>query len=127
MFIASGSGVGGGSLVFANTLYRAAPEFFANPQWVGIEDWAAALKPHYDTAERMLGVQTVPFESDGQRLLKEVGEAFGVEHTFRRTPCGVFFGEQGKSVPDPYFGGAGPDRTGCSRCGAWMVGCRVNP
>jgi cholesterol oxidase len=125
IFIASGSGVGGGSLVYANTLYRAAPEFFANPQWAGMEDWAAALAPHYDTAERMLGVRTVPFESDGQQLLKEVGEAFGAAHTFRRTPCGVFFGEAGKTVPDPYFGGEGPARTGCTRCGACMVGCRV--
>jgi len=123
-FIASGSGVGGGSLVYANTLYRAAPEFFTHPQWAGLDVWAAALKPHYDTAERMLGVQTVPFDSDSQKLLKEVGVAFGVEHTFRRTPCGVFFGEPGKTVPDPYFGGAGPARTGCVRCGACMIGCR---
>ena len=125
VFIASGSGVGGGSIVYANTLYRAAPEFFANPQWAALEDWATALKPHYDTAERMLGVQTVPFESDGQKLLKEVGVAFDVADTFRRTPCGVFFGEPDKKVPDPYFGGEGPERTGCTRCGACMVGCRV--
>ena len=78
VFIASGSGVGGGSLVYANTLYRAAPEFFTHPQWAGLEDWAAALRPHYDTAERMLGVQTVPFDSDSQKLLKGVGAAFGV-------------------------------------------------
>ncbi len=108
VFIASGSGVGGGSLVYANTLYRAAPSFFANPQWAALDDWASALKPHYDTATRMLGVQTVPFESDGQKLLLQVGQAFGVEQTFTRTPCGVFFGEPGREVPDPYFGGDGP-------------------
>jgi cholesterol oxidase len=124
-FIASGAGVGGGSIVYANTLYRAAPAFFKNPQWAGLEDWAAALKPHYDTAERMLGVQKVPFDSDGQKLLKEVGEAFGVADTFTRTPCGVFFGTPDRTVPDPYFGGEGPERTGCTRCGACMVGCRV--
>ena len=124
-FIASGAGVGGGSIVYANTLYRAAPAFFKNPQWAGLEDWAAALKPHYDTAERMLGVQKVPFDSDGQKLLKEVGEAFGVADTFTRTPCGVFFGEPDRTVPDPYFGGDGPERSGCTRCGACMVGCRV--
>ena len=124
-FIASGAGVGGGSIVYANTLYRAAPAFFKNPQWAGLEDWAAALKPHYDTAERMLGVQMVPFESDGQKLLKQVGEAFGVADTFTRTPCGVFFGEPDRTVPDPYFGGDGPERSGCTRCGACMVGCRV--
>ena len=124
VFIASGAAVGGGSVVYANTLYRAAPEFFANPQWSGLGDWSAALAPHYDTAEKMLGVQTVPHESDGQKLLREVGRNFGVEDTFRRTPVGVFFGKPGTTVPDPYFGGEGPDRTGCTRCGACMVGCR---
>jgi cholesterol oxidase len=124
VFIASGAAVGGGSVVYANTLYRAAPEFFANPQWSGLGDWSAALAPHYDTAEKMLGVQTVPHGSDGQKLLREVGRHFGVEDTFRRTPVGVFFGKPGTTVPDPYFGGEGPDRTGCTRCGACMVGCR---
>ncbi len=125
VFIASGAAVGGGSVVYANTLYRAAPSFFSHPQWAGLNDWAGALKPHYDTAEYMLGVNTVPFESDSQKLLKEVGKAFGVENTFTRTPCGVFFREPDKTVKDPYFGGEGPDRTGCTRCGACMVGCRV--
>jgi len=73
----------------------------------------------------MLGVAQVPFESDSQRLLQEVGAGLGVSETFQRTPCGVFFGEPGREVPDPYFGGEGPARTGCTRCGACMVGCRV--
>ena len=124
VFIASGAAVGGGSVVYANTLYRASPEFFANPQWAGINDWSAALAPHYDTAEKMLGVQMVPHDSDGQQLLREVGRHFGVEDTFHRTPVGVFFGKPGTTVPDPYFGGEGPARTGCTRCGACMVGCR---
>jgi cholesterol oxidase len=124
VFIASGSAVGGGSVVYANTLYRASPEFFANPQWSALGDWAQALAPHYDTAEKMLGVQVVPRESDGQKILQEVGEHFGVSGTFRRTPVGVFFGKPGETVPDPYFGGDGPPRTGCTFCGACMVGCR---
>ena len=124
VFIASGAAVGGGSVVYANTLYRASPEFFVNPQWAGINDWSAALAPHYDTAEKMLGVQMVPHASDGQDLLREVGRHFGVEDTFHRTPVGVFFGKPGTTVPDPYFGGEGPERTGCTRCGACMVGCR---
>ena len=124
VFIASGTAVGGGSTVYANTLYRASPEFFTNPQWRDIKDWAAALRPHYDEAERMLGVQEVPRESDGQKLLREVGREFGVEQSFRRTPVGVFFGDPGRKVPDPYFGGEGPDRKGCTYCGACMVGCR---
>jgi cholesterol oxidase len=124
VFIASGSAVGGGSAVYANTLYRAKPAFFENPQWAGLEDWGTVLQPHYDTAERMLGVQTVPFASGGQELLKEVAAHFGVGDTFTRTPVGVYFGEPGQTVPDPYFGGQGPARTGCIRCGACMVGCR---
>ncbi len=124
VFIASGSAVGGGSVVYANTLYRARPEFFANPQWKDLGDWESTLRPHYETAERMLGVQTVPRESDGQNLLRRVGEHFGVDDTFKRTPVGVFFGEPGVQVQDPYFDGEGPERTGCTFCGACMVGCR---
>jgi len=124
-FIASGVAVGGGSIVYANTLYRAAPEFYQNPQWVDMDDWESVLRPHYDTAEKMLGVQTVPRGSAGQEYLKQVGRHFGKEDTFMRTPCGVFFGEEGKTVPDPYFGGEGPDRTGCTFCGECMQGCRV--
>jgi cholesterol oxidase len=125
IFIASGSGVGGGSLVYANTLYRAKPAFFANPQWPGPEDWSQVLAPHYATAERMLGSQAVPYESDGQKLLKDMATAFGVPETFVRTSCAVYFGTPGETVADPYFGGEGPSRTGCMRCGACMVGCRV--
>ena len=124
IFIATGSAVGGGSAVYANTLYRAKPAFFENPQWAGLADWRLALQPHYAAAEKMLGVQTVPFASGGQELLKEVGEHFGVADSFSRTPVGVFFGEPGRTVPDPYFDGEGPPRTGCTRCGACMVGCR---
>lgn len=125
VFIASGAGVGGGSLVYANTLYRAAPAFYRNPQWADMQDWDAALKPHYEMAEYMLGVQQVPRSSKGQELLKEVGRHFGVEHTFTRTPCGVFFGKPGETVKDPYFGGEGPERTGCIFCGECMQGCRT--
>ena len=123
-FIGSGTGVGGGSIGYANTLYRASPDFYTNPQWGDLDDWASALKPHYETAEKMLGVQTVPRESDNQRLLADIGKYLGVEDTFKRTPVGVFFGEPEETVPDPYFGGEGPDRTGCNYCGACMVGCR---
>jgi cholesterol oxidase len=125
IFIASGAAVGGGSTVYANTLYRAKPEFFENPQWAGLNDWSTALAPHFDTAERMLGVARVPYPSAGQELLKKVGAHFGVEETFTRTPVAIYFGEPGRTVPDPYFGGEGPERTGCTRCGACMVGCRV--
>lgn len=125
VFAASGAGVGGGSIVYANTLYRAKPDFFRNPQWGALANWDQVLRPHYETAERMLGVQTVPFDSAAQRLMHEMARHFGTEDTFTRTPCGVYFGAPGETVADPYFGGEGPARTGCTRCGACMVGCRV--
>ncbi|MBN7796547.1 GMC oxidoreductase [Parahaliea mediterranea] len=125
VFIGSGAGVGGGSIVYANTLYRAKEDFYRNPQWADMGDWQAELAPHYATAERMLGVETVPFDSPGDFILKDYARHIGTEGTFRRTPVGAYFGEPGKTVPDPYFGGEGPERTGCTRCGACMVGCRV--
>jgi cholesterol oxidase len=125
VFIASGAGVGGGSIVYANTLYRARPSFYVNPQWKDLADWESELAPHYETAERMLGVNEVPYESPADSLLKDIAERQGMGHTFRRTPVGVFFGEPDVEVEDPYFDGAGPKRTGCTRCGACMVGCRV--
>jgi cholesterol oxidase len=125
IFIASGAGVGGGSIVYANTLYRAKPEYFQNPQWSGLADWEQELDPHYSTAEAMLGVNEVPFESPGDKILQEYASTIGAEDTFTRTPVAVYFGEPGETVADPFFGGKGPDRTGCTRCGACMIGCRV--
>ncbi|MRV73730.1 cholesterol oxidase [Duganella sp. FT92W] len=125
VFFPSQSAVGGGSTVYGGVLYRARPEFFVNRQWRGLDDWERVLRPHYDTAERMLGVKTVPFDSTNQQLAREMARHFGNPDGFTRSPTGVFFGEPGKTVRDPYFGGAGPDRTGCTRCGACMVGCRV--
>jgi len=125
VFFPSQSGVGGGSLVYGGVLYRAKKEFFEGAQWRRLDNWDELLRPHYDTAERMLGVRTVPFDSLHQQWIREMGRHFGTEDTVTRAPTGVFFGEPGKTVSDPYFGGAGPDRTGCTRCGACMVGCRI--
>ncbi len=125
IFFPSQSGVGGGSLVYGGVLYRAKKEFFGDAQWRDLGDWEQRLRPHYETAERMLGAVPVPFDSLHQQWIREMGRHFGTEGTVSRAPTGVFFGEPGKTVPDPYFGGAGPDRTGCTRCGACMVGCRV--
>ncbi|RJF90061.1 GMC family oxidoreductase [Oleomonas cavernae] len=117
--------VGGGSVVYGGVLLRAKPEFFADPQWRALGAWDQVLQPHYVTAERMLGVATVPFDSPGQQLARDMARHFGGENRFSRPPIGVFFGEPGRTVTDPYFGGNGPDRTGCTRCGACLVGCRV--
>jgi cholesterol oxidase len=124
IFIASGSGVGGGSLGYANTLYRARPGFYADPQITGLADWEAELAPHYDEAERMLGVVTYDRDTPADLLLKEYAESLGRGDTYAKTRVGVFLGEQGKTVADPFFGGAGPERTGCVRCGQCMIGCR---
>ncbi len=124
VFIVSGSGVGGGSLGYANTLYRARPAFFSDPQWNELGEWDRELAPHYDTAERMLGV--VEYEGIGpaDKLLQEYGEEIGVGETFTNTRVGVFFDKPGVEVDDPFFEGEGPARTGCMRCGSCMVGCR---
>jgi cholesterol oxidase len=125
--VLAGAGVGGGSLVYANTLYVPPREFFDDPQWAGITDWARELAPYYDQASRMLGVTDVPHRSPLDETFAEVAEDMGVGHTFRLTPVGVFFGPgAGATVPDPFFGGVGPDRTGCQECGACMTGCRHN-
>ncbi len=122
--VVSGCGVGGGSLGYANTLYRAREAFYTDPQWDHLDpDWKATLRPFYDEAERMLGVVEVPGTDAADDLLRELGEEIGVGDTYAKTRVGVFFGESGVEVEDPYFGGAGPPRTGCVACGRCMVGC----
>jgi cholesterol oxidase len=122
--ILSGAGVGGGSLVYGNTLYTPPETFFNDPQWAGITDWHSELAPHYDQAHRMLGVTDNPTTTASDVVMQKVAADMGVAHTYRPTPVGVFFGMPGTTVPDPYFGGAGPDRTGCIQCGDCMIGCR---
>jgi cholesterol oxidase len=122
--ILSGCGVGGGSLGYANTLYRAPSRFFRDPQWADLADWESELAPHYETAERMLGVTRVPRDDPGDRLLYDLARDLGVEDTYAKTNVAVFFGESGETVEDPFFSGEGPDRTGCVSCGGCMIGCR---
>jgi cholesterol oxidase len=127
IFVVSGAGVGGGSLGYANTLYVPhTPVFYQDPQWRGLEDWASVLAPHYDRAERMLGVTDYVGHGPADQLIKNLGEELGVGDTFRNTRVGIYFGEPGKTVDDPYFGGEGPARTGCIRVGRCMVGCPHN-
>jgi cholesterol oxidase len=123
VLVLSGAGVGGGSLVYANTLYRPLQPFYDDPQWAGITDWAGELAPHYDQAERMLGVVTYDRETRADAAMRRVAARMGVAGTYHPTPVGVYFGQRGV---DPYFGGAGPARTGCHHCGACMTGCRFN-
>jgi cholesterol oxidase len=123
--VLAGAGVGGGSLNYANTLYRPLKQFYADRQWAHITDWAAELAPYYDQASAMLGVVTNPSTTPADEVMRDVARDMGIEDTYRPTPVGVFFGEAGRRTPDPYFGGAGPERTGCTECGSCMTGCRV--
>jgi choline dehydrogenase-like flavoprotein len=109
--ILAGAGVGGGSLNYANTLYRPGAPFFNDPQWAHITDWKDELSPYYEQAKRMLGVVLNPDMTPADEIMKAIAEDMGVGDTFVQTPVGVFFGEPGKTVADPYFGGAGPERT----------------
>lgn len=131
VLVMAGAGVGGGSLNYANTLYKPSEPFFEDPQWAHITDWDEELSPFYDQGRRMLGVVTNPSHTHSDTVVKEVARDMGAEDTFVYTPVGVFFGEKtggqgkpGETVPDPFFGGVGPDRTACIECGECMTGCR---
>ena len=127
VLVLAGAGVGGGSLVYANTLYLPPDSYFNDKQWKHITDWKSELLPWYDQASRMLGVVDNPYFSPSDAAMKEVAIEMGVGHTFKMAPLGVYFGKgPGESSLDPFFGGKGPDRNGCMQCGACMTGCRFN-
>lgn len=121
-----GAGVGGGSLGYAGVLEVPTEATFATPAWNAPLPWGEVLAPHYETARRMLGVARNPTLSAADRVLEEMAKARGLGDTFRTTEVGVFFGEKGVTVPDPFFDGEGPERAGCRECGGCMVGCRYN-
>jgi cholesterol oxidase len=125
VMVLAGAGVGGGSLVYANTLYRPLKPFYADKQWSHITDWESELAPHYDQASRMLGVVTNPTITPSDVVMRQVAADMGVMDSFHPTPVGVYFGKPGENAEDPFFGGAGPERTGCTECGSCMTGCRV--
>jgi cholesterol oxidase len=124
--VLSGVGVGGGSLVYANTLPRPPKEFYNSGNWAGLSDWENELLPYYETAEKMLGASVNPKLYDSDQTLKALAEQSGRGDLFEPTNAAVFFGEPEKTVADPYFGGKGPEREGCSFCGGCMTGCRHN-
>ncbi|MDT9591717.1 GMC family oxidoreductase [Nocardioides zeae] len=131
--ILAGAGVGGGSLVYANTLYEPLDAFYRDPSWSHITDWKDELAPYYDQAKRMLGVVENPVRTPSDDVMLKIAEEMGAGHTFHPTPVGVLFGGpelggaekgEGVRVEDPYFGGVGPSRTTCRNCGECMTGCR---
>lgn len=129
VMILAGAGVGGGSLNYANTLYVPPEPFFRDRQWGHITDWQDELAPHYAIGQSMLGVVTNPCEGPVEEAMRDAAADMGVADTYRKTPVGVFFADDpqraGETVADPYFGGAGPERSSCTECGNCMVGCRV--
>ena len=125
MTVLHGVGVGGGSLVYANTLPTPKSEFFESGSWGGLADWENELAPHYATAKRMLGATENPVVTKGDQIIEEIAHDIGREEHFHPTEVAVYFGEPNKKVPDPYFDGEGPDRVGCNFCGACMTGCRI--
>jgi cholesterol oxidase len=124
--ILSGTGVGGGSLVYANTLPRPKSAFYNQGSWASLEDWENELSPYYDIAWRMLGAAENPLLAQSDIALRELAKQINKPDCFKPTKVGVYFGEPDKTVKDPYFEGKGPDRKGCIHCGACMTGCRNN-
>jgi len=126
VLILHGSGVGGGSLVYAGVLLVPPDDVFDSPPWSSLGDWKTNLAPHYATAERMLGVATAQCQSELDHMLREIAVERGRGESCFPTRVGIFFGTPGATAPDPYFGGDGPERTGCALCSACMTGCRHN-
>ncbi len=124
--VLSGVGVGGGSLVYANTLPVPEDDFFRAPTWAHLADWKKELMPFYPVARKMLGTARNPRLETGDMALKQLARELGKEERFEATEVAVFFGEPEKIVPDPYFDGQGPQREGCRFCGGCMTGCRYN-
>ncbi|WKZ48172.1 MAG: GMC oxidoreductase [Anaerolineales bacterium] len=126
VMVLHGAGVGGGSLGYANVLEVPSDETFGTPAWNQNLKWGEALRPHYETAKKMLGVARNPKLWRADEILQQIAEERGMGHTFRATDVGAYFGEPGVPAPDPFFGGEGPVRAGCIHCGGCMVGCRHN-
>ena len=124
VMVLAGAGVGGGSLVYANTLPIPKRSFFQSSSWAHLADWENELATHYQTARQMLGAAPTPLLLPADATLKNVAKDRGQAEAFEQPYVGVFLGEPGKTVPDPYFDGEGPERTGCHLCGACMTGCK---
>lgn len=126
VLVLHGKGVGGGSLVYANTHLKPGSAVFRDPGWPAGFDWERELSPHYEMARKMLGVTENPRIEEGEIALRELARELGVVNAFHPTDVAVYFGDEpGAGAADPYFAGAGPERRACTSCGACMIGCRV--
>ena len=127
VMILCGNAVGGGSITYANTMLVPPDVVWREGSWQGIAEWDREMPQHYATAKRMLGVTQNQIIGEADLMLKRMAEDQGVGETFYKTDVAVYFGDgPGKTHPDPYFGGEGPERAGCIGCGGCMVGCRYN-
>ena len=126
IWILNGSGVGGGSLIYASTHIKPKRPFYQAEEWSDLADWEGDLAPHFDTANRMLGVNQNPNLWPADIALRDIADDLEMGDTFKHTPVAIYFGTPGVTVPDPYFDGEGPDRAGCQQCGGCMVGCQHN-
>jgi cholesterol oxidase len=124
--ILSGVGVGGGSLVYANTLPKPNSPFFRHGSWADLADWEKELSPHYETALKMLGAAVNPLLAESDLAMQKLAHQMNKSAFFSPTTVGIYFGDPEVTVKDPYFNGKGPDRIGCIHCGACMTGCRHN-
>jgi cholesterol oxidase len=123
--ILSGTGVGGGSLVYGNTLYIPPDAFFSNFLWKRFGDWKKILEPFYDRASFMLGRKKYSRQNIEDKLLEEVSRDMNAHDTFESVYVGVNI-DGTEEESDPYFNGLGPLRKGCTECAGCMVGCREN-
>ena len=124
--VVGGVGVGGGSIVFASVLLEPHDSFYRDPAWtqLGI-DWKSELAPHYESAKAMLQPALNPYRGPIDHHMHQVASELGAAASFASTPNGIWWGEPGRTVDDPFFGGRGPARTGCTRCGSCLSGCVV--
>ena len=126
LMVFSWSGVGGGSLGYANVLVEPDEKMFEAPAWSELADWRSRLEPHFKEAKRMLGRTITPDLTPADEIMRAAADDMGQGETFAPVHVGVYFGEPGEEHPDPFFGGEGPPRVGCIYCGGCMIGCRYN-
>jgi choline dehydrogenase-like flavoprotein len=129
--VLSGAAVGGGSIIYGNTLYQPLDPFYRDKQWAHITDWKTELAPYYDQAKRMLGVDANPRVTPADEVVKQIADDLGVGHTFHATDVGwrepvpddhrpgragnVILAEQGRHALAPGVGRAVPTpRTGAA-------------
>ena len=83
IFILHGAGVGGGSLVYANTLLVPPDKAFEDKRWIG-GGWKERLLPFYNTAKTMLGATRAPYLGETDHILKQSASRLGREDSFKR-------------------------------------------